>query len=51
MQVCENNCIRRIVGRKRAGKRRMDELRVELGEKERYKKKLERSTLTLMWKE
>ena len=34
MQVCENNWIRRIVGVKREGRRRKDELRVEVGVKE-----------------
>ena len=31
MQVCENNWIRRIVGVTRADKRRMDDLREEVG--------------------
>ena len=35
MQVCENNSIRIIVEVKRADKRRMDELRVKVGVKER----------------
>ena len=33
VQVCESNPIRRIVGAKRAGNRRMDELREEVGVK------------------
>ena len=37
--VCENNWIRRIVGVKRADKRRLDELRVEVAVKESFKKK------------
>ena len=41
-QVCENNWIRRIVGVKRADKRRLDEQRVEVGVKESFKKKLVR---------
>ena len=47
LQVCENNWIRRITRVKRANKRRMDELRVEVGVKESVKKKLVRSRLTL----
>ena len=43
-QVCENNWIRRIVGEKIADKR-MDELRVEVGVKESFKKKLVRRRL------
>ena len=46
VQVCENNWIRRIVGVKRADKRKMDELRVEVRVKERFKKKLVTSRLT-----
>ena len=42
VQFCENNWIRRIVGVKRANKRRMDELRVEVGVRETFKKKLVR---------
>ena len=34
VQICENNWIARIVGEKRADKRRMDELRLEFGIKE-----------------
>ena len=45
VQVCENNWMKRIVGVKRAGKRRMDELRVEVGVKDSLKKKLVRSRL------
>ena len=41
-QVYENNLLRRIVGVKRAYKRRMGELRVAVGVKERFKKKLVR---------
>ena len=33
VQVCETNLVRRIVGVKRADKRRTDELRVEVGVK------------------
>ena len=40
VQVCETNLVRRIVGVKRTDKRRMDELRVEVGVKENLKKKL-----------
>ena len=40
VQVCETNLVRRIVGVKRADKRRTDELRVEVGVKENVKKKL-----------
>ena len=43
--ICENNWIRRMVGVKREGRRRKDELRVEVGEKESFKKKLVRSRL------
>ena len=46
VQVYENNLVRRIVGVKRADKRRMDELGVEVGVKESFKKKLVRSRLT-----
>ena len=45
MQVCENNWIRRPVGVERADKRRMEELRVEIGVKDSFKKKLARSGL------
>ena len=31
LQVCENNCVRRIAGVKRVDRRRMDELREEIG--------------------
>ena len=41
----KNNWIRRILGVKRADKRRMEELRVEVGMKERFKKKLVRNNL------
>ena len=34
VQVCETNLVRRIMGVKRANKRRADELRVEVGVKE-----------------
>ena len=47
VQVCEINLVRRIVGDKRADKRRMDELRVEVGVKENFKNKLAMSSLTL----
>ena len=33
VHVCETNLVRRIVGDKRADKRRMDELRVDVGVK------------------
>jgi len=39
VQVCKNNMVRRIVGVKRVDERRMDELRVEVGMKESFKKK------------
>ncbi|KAK2178508.1 hypothetical protein NP493_541g02090 [Ridgeia piscesae] len=46
VQFCNNkNLTRRIVGVKRADKRRMDELIVEVGVKESVKKKLVRSGL------
>ena len=46
VQVCENKWIRRrIVGVKRAEKRRMDQLRMEVRVKGRLKKKLVRSRL------
>ena len=41
----KKNLVRRIVGVKRAYKRRIDELRVAVGMKERFKRKL------VMWKE
>ena len=44
-QVCENNLVRIIVGVKRADKRRRDKLRLEVGVKERFKKKSVRSSL------
>ena len=37
LQVCENNWVRRIVGVKRINKRRMKELRGEVGVKESHK--------------
>ena len=46
VQVCETNLVRRIVGVKRADKRRTDELRVEVGVKDNFKKKLARNCLT-----
>ena len=45
MQVCGNNWINRIMGVKREDKRRRDELRVEVGVKDSFKKKLVRSRL------
>ena len=45
MQVCENNWIRRNVVLKRTDNRRMDELKVEVGVTETFKKKLVRSRL------
>ena len=45
VQFCENNWIRRIVGVNRADKRRLDELRVDVGVKETVKKKLASSRL------
>ena len=45
VRVCENDWFRRIVGVKRADKRRIGELRVEFGVKETFKKKLVRSRL------
>ena len=47
LQVCENNWIRRIMGVKRVDKRRMDELRMEVGVIESFKRKLVRSRLEL----
>ena len=47
VQVYETNLVRRIVGVKRADKRRTGELRVEIGVKEKFKKKLARARLTL----
>ena len=38
VQVCENILVRIIVGAKRADNRKLDELRVEVGMKERFKK-------------
>ena len=46
VQVCEANLVRRIVGVKRADKRRTDGLRVEVGVKDNVKKKLARNSLT-----
>ena len=49
VQFCEHNLVRRIVGVKRADKRRMNELRVEVGgrrEEVSFKKTLARSRLT-----
>ena len=43
VQVCENNWLGRIAGVKTVDKRRMDELRVEVGGKESFKKKLVRT--------
>ena len=40
VQVCENNWLRRIVGVTKPDRRGMDELRVEVGVKERLNKKL-----------
>ena len=45
VQVCENNWMRRIVGVKTADKRRMDKLRMDIGAKDSFKKKLVRSRL------
>jgi len=45
VQVCENNWIRRIVGVKRADKRRMDELGMQVGMKESFKKRRVRRRL------
>ena len=47
VQVCENNWVRRIVEVKRVDKRRMDELRIEVGVQESFKTKLARSRLKL----
>ena len=47
VQVCETNLVRRIVGVKRADKRRTDELKVEVGVKEMFKTKWARSSLTM----
>ena len=43
MQLFENNWIRIVVRVKRADKRRIDKLRVDVGVQESVKKKLERS--------
>ena len=40
LQVCENNWIRRIAGVKRIDKRRMEELREEVGVRESLTRKL-----------
>ena len=40
VQVCEDNLVNRILCVKRADKRRMDELRGEVGVKHSFKKKL-----------
>ena len=40
LQVCENNCVSRIAGVKRIDKRRMEELREEVGVKEGLTRKL-----------
>ena len=45
VQVCENNWIRIIVGVRRADDRRMNELGVTFGVKDRFKKKLVRNRL------
>ena len=45
VQACENNWVRRIVGVKRADNRRMEELGMEIGFKESFKKKLVKSRL------
>ena len=45
IKVSENNLVRRIMGVKTADKRSIDELRVEFGVKERFKKKLARIRL------
>ena len=45
MQICENNWIIRIVGVKMADKRRMDELRVEVGVKDSFKNNLVKTRL------
>ena len=45
VQVCENNRVRRSVGVKRVDKRRMDEVRVEVGMKDSFKKRLAMSRL------
>ena len=44
--VCTNKLVKRTVGVKRADKRRMDELTVEVGVKEYFKKKFVMSSLT-----
>ena len=44
-RIFKNNWIRRIVGVNRADKRRLDRLRVEVGVKESFKKKLARNSL------
>ena len=49
VQVCKN-WVRRIVGVKTVDERRMDELRVEVGVKGCFKKKLVRRNGPDMWK-
>ena len=46
LQVCENNWVRRIVGVKRIDKRRMEEMREEVGMKESLTRNLVRSRLS-----
>ena len=45
LHVCENSWVRRIAGVKRIVKRRMEELREEVGVKESFTRKLMRSRL------
>ena len=45
LQVCENKCVKRIAGVKRIDKRRMEELREEVGVKETLTRKLVRCRL------
>ena len=47
VQVCETNRVQRVVGVKRTDKRRTDELRMDAGVKENFKKKLAMSSFTL----
>ena len=50
VQVGNNNWIRRIVGVKRADKRRMDKLRVEVGWKEWEMKNWQREQMLRKWR-
>ena len=45
VQVCKNTLVKRIVGAEGVVNRRLDELRVEVGVKDSFKKKLVRNGL------